>query len=76
MRMVNHTHGMGRGDGVIVINTDIANGSVQSALGHSNCYVFMGVCYINVNCKQNGNGNYAVDDNVSEIIISRHLEVT
>lgn len=65
MRMVNHTHEMGRGDGVIVTITDIANGSVQLVLGHSKCYVFMCVCYITDNCKQNGNGNYALDDNVS-----------
>ena len=76
MRMVNNIHGMGRGDGVIVTITDTANGSVQSVLSHSKCYVLMGVCYINDNCKQKGNGNYAVDDTVSEIIISRHLEVT
>jgi hypothetical protein len=44
MMMVNHTHGMGRGGGVTVTITDTANGSVQSELGHSKCYVSMGVC--------------------------------
>jgi hypothetical protein len=66
MKIVKHKHRMGRGEGVIVTITDTANGTVQSVLGHSKCYVLMGVCQMIDNCKQNGNGNYAVDDTVSK----------